>query len=288
VLQGPGDTRHRLAVTEEILSIPASELPPEILIATHLGRHEDRLSVGDAATTGDALDEARRMADVHSLPYWRWAVATWDSLRLHLYGDAEGAETALFASLDLQPGGSPEAAACLGVQLVGYRLHDGRGGAVVEAMTHSVDANPLIPCYRAVLALCQLDAGDVAGARTSYDWFAHDHFEMIPVDSNRLLTMAALGDVAASLGDVAGAEVLDEVLAPDDDLHVVLNCYGGGGAYWGPVSRVRARLAALSGRDEDAIQAQARARKAAHGLGAPVAARIVDQRGFAQSSRSLW
>ena len=61
-------------------------------------------------------------------------------------------------------------------------------------------------------------------------------FRSIPADTNRLLTLAVLADVAATLGDAPGAAELTELLAPHAGRHVLLNCFGGGGAYWGPVA----------------------------------------------------
>jgi hypothetical protein len=253
-------------------------------MAAHLGRHEDLLGLGDRDGARAALECARRVADRHGHPYWRWAAATWEALWHLIGGDPDTAEVALGACAALQPAGSPEVVACQAVQLVAIRLYQGRAEEVLGGLAVSAEVFPEIPCYRAVWALCLMSAGDLDGAEAVYRPFAESRFESIPVDSNRLLAVAALGDVAATLGDVDGAAVLDELLAPDDHLHVVLNCYGGGGAYWGPVSRIRGRLAEVRGRHADAEAAFGRAARAAELLGAPLPETMPGWEAFADRS----
>ena len=248
VLQGPGDLPQRLAATTEALNLPATEVASETLVAAHLGQHEDLVSLGDREGARAALADAEALAERHGHPYWRWAVATWKSLSLLVEGDPDAAEAALMACRGLQPCGSPEVDACQIVQLVAIRLHQGRAGEIVEVVRASADAQPQIPAYRAVQALCQASSGDLDGAAAAYRTFADRDFSAIPVDSNRLLALAVLGDTAVAIGDPVGAATLDALLEPDNELDVVLNCYGGGGAWWGPVAGIRARLAAVRNR----------------------------------------
>jgi hypothetical protein len=102
-----------------------------------------------------------------------------------------------------------------------------------------------------VLALCCTNAGDLAGARSAYEQLAARNFEL-PPDSNWLLAIAVLADTAAALGDRDGASTLAGLLEPYADRHVVLNCFGGGGAYWGPVAHHLGRLAAILGHGAEA------------------------------------
>lgn len=245
ILQGPGDLPERLAKTDESLALPTAQIAPETRIAAHLGRGEDLLALGDRDGAAAALATAARLVERHGHPYWRWAVATWESLMLLVAGDPAAAEAALAEASTIQPMASPEAAACSAVQTVAIRLAQDRAGEVVDVLAASAAAHPEIPCYRAVLALCRSRSGDPGGAECVYGEFARDDFASIPTDSNRLLSVAVLGDVAADLGDADGAATLHRLLGPDADLDVVLNCYGGGGAWWGPVTRIRERLEAV-------------------------------------------
>ncbi len=276
VLCGPGDHRERLAPVHEVLALPRSELPVDLVASALLCRHEDLLVCGDRAGAEAALAEAAEVVQRHPHPYWRWACATWQSLWLLVDGRADEAEAALAEAHEQRPDGSREAAACGAVQIVAIRLAQGRAGEVVDALEAAAAANPAVPAYRAVLALAAARAGDLDRAEKPYRAFADEGFATVPVDSNRLLTMAVLGDVAADLGDVEGAAVIDEQLAADDGLFVVLNCYGGGGSWWGPVSRVRARLARTAGCAEAAEALAARATSATEALGAAMLGQPLD------------
>ena len=144
------------------------------------------------------------------------------------------------------PHDHPEAQATLGVHLVDIRLLQGRAHEAVPLVAAAADAYPHIAAYRGTLALCLLEAGDVAGARVAYRTFAERAFEL-PPDSNWLLGIVALADTAAVLGEPGEAATLYEQLEPWAGRQVVLNCYGGGGAYWGPVTHHLGLLAARRG-----------------------------------------
>lgn len=268
ILAGPGQSDRRLAVIDELFTLPLDRLGEDILVNSYLARHEELLVRGDRAGARDAIGEARRVVNRYAHPYWRWATATWESLWSVLTGDPDRAEAELADAVREAPAGSAEAAACWAVQMVAIRLAQGRAEEMVESVRVTAEANPHIRAYRAVSALVSSLAGDRDGARADYVSFAERDFADVPIDSNRLLTLAVLGDVAADIADVHGASVLDALLAPDDDLMVVLNCYGGGGSWWGPVARVRARLADVTGRPDDAAAARKRATVALERLGA--------------------
>jgi hypothetical protein len=141
----------------------------------------------------------------------------------------------------------------------------------LDLLAGAADASPHIPCYRAVLALCAAEAGDTALAERSYDCFRTTAFAGIPEDTNRLLTLVVLADTAVQLGDAPSTDVLRDLLLPSAGLQAILNCYGGGGAYWGPVAHQLGRLAALAGRPDEAGPWFARAETAARDLGAKAA-----------------
>lgn len=241
----------RLRDIDEASQLPTNRLPLDLRVALHCYRHEDLVQVGDHVRAGEALATAEALIDEYPDPYWQWVAATWRGLRLMIEGDLEAAEAhAEEAHARLQ--GVDEAVACLGVNLVNIRLLQGRATEVLELLSAAADGAPHIPCYRAVLALAATEAGESALAERSYCSFADAEFESLPLDSNRFLALAVLGHVAADLGDEGGGRVLEGLLAPFDGQSVVLNCFGGGGAHWGPVSWVLARLARLGGRDAEA------------------------------------
>ena len=243
-LMGPPGTTARVRDGEEVLHLPRADVAPESVVAAHLGLVEDLLELGDRAGADRALDDATRLATELDHPYWSWATACWRTLTTIVDGHLDDAERQAFAALEQQTGDHPEAVATLGVNLVDVRLFQGRAGEMIDLLHGAAADAPHIPAYRAALALCCAEAGDHAGAAAAYGHFAARGFEL-PEDSNWLLAVAALADTCATLGDTAGAASLTELLEPWADRQVILNCYGGGGAYWGPVAHHLGRLALL-------------------------------------------
>ncbi|MCU1352674.1 MAG: hypothetical protein JWM05_1883, partial [Acidimicrobiales bacterium] len=260
----------RLDATSEVLALPARSRPPDVTLAALIGRHEDLLLCGDRTAARQALVDADAVLVRYDHPYWRWTVATWRALGAVIDGRLDDAEQAAFAASAHQSD-HPEAAACLGVTLVDIRLYQGRAGEVIALLRDAADANAHIPCYRAVLALCCAESGDLDGARAAFDVFAGDGFRTIPDDTNRLLTLAVLADVAVTLGDAVAGAALTDLLAPHRGRQVILNCFGGGGAYWGPVSHQLARLAHQRGDEVAAGELAGEAATEAETFEAPLA-----------------
>jgi DNA-binding SARP family transcriptional activator len=251
-LMGPAGTVARVADGREALALPRGAVAPERVLAAHLGMVEDLLELGDRAGVDAAIEQARTKAERLAHPYWSWATTSWRALLAIIDGRLDEAEALAFEAFAYQaPAEHPEAVAALGVNLVDIRLFQGRAGEMLGLLRDAADQNPQIPAYRAVLALCCTHAGDPAGARSAYEQLAARDFEL-PPDSNWLLAIAVLADTAAALGDRDGASTLAGLLEPYADRHVVLNCFGGGGAYWGPVAHHLGRLAAILGHGAEA------------------------------------
>ena len=250
--------RRRLADTEEVLRLPPAQLPHELQVLTRVYRHADLVQLGDRSGASETLVDAEGYVEEYPDPYWRWAVATWRVVEAIVGGRLDDAEAIAVGAAQLLPG-VPEAVACLGVNIVDIRLYQRRAGEVLDLLAAAASANPQIPCYRAVLALCASEAGDEPLAAKAYNWFAASGFKDLPPDTNQFLGRAVLAHVAADLGDRRGGALLEDLLTPHVGETVVLDCYGGGGATWGPVSHALARLAALAGRHDDAEALFARA-----------------------------
>jgi DNA-binding SARP family transcriptional activator len=266
----PAEVGRRIDDTDQILAIAPSGRSVDTTLAALTYRHEDLLLCGRRPASRRSLDDAADLANRSEHPYWRWATAAWRGLEAVVDGDLDRAEELAFEAAGLG-GDEPGVAACLGVNLVDIRLYQGRSGEVLDLLAGAADASPNIPCYRAVLALCAVEAGDAEVAERSYRHFRDTGFAEIPEDSNRLLTLVVLADAAAQLGDAGSADALRDLLLPAADLQAILNCYGGGGAYWGPVAHQLGRLAALAGREAEAEHWFARAEQSAQDLGARAA-----------------
>jgi DNA-binding SARP family transcriptional activator len=251
-LMGPSGTIERAADAQEILGLPSGDIAPERRIAAHLALVEDLLELGDRAGAQRALAEADDLAARLAHPYWSWATTSWRALDAIIDGDLDTAEALAFGAFAFQaPAEHPEAVAALGVNLIAIRLFGGRAAEMLDVLRDAVADNPNIPAYRAVLALCSAETGDLDTTREALGWFAARDYAL-PPDSNWLLGVAVLADASVTAGDQAAAVTLADLLAPYADREVVLNCFGGGGSYWGPVTYHLGRSAALAGRATDA------------------------------------
>ncbi len=264
-LMGPRGTEFRIADGLEALGNgPGLEQQ----IAARLGLVEDWLETGDLSAAAAALDIACDQAVRFGHPYWQWAAKSWQALIAIVLGRLEEAESAAFDAYGHQPPDHPEAMAALGVQLVNVRLFQGRAGEMVDMLKMASAENPHIPCYGAVLALCCAEAGQLEAASEVYTGFAQAGFNL-PPDSNWLLGVCVLADCCATLGDPDGAAALAARLQPWAERHAVLNCYGGGGAWWGPVAHHLGRLAAVQGDVDTARSRLQQAVLASRRAGAP-------------------
>ena len=103
------------------------------------------------------------------------------------------------------------------------------------------------------------------------------------MDTNRLLTLSVLAHVAPHLGTEAELSALGELLSPWGRQQSLLNCFAGGGAYWGPVAHALAVLEAPGPTREAFLD---EAERSAVSFGAPLAAeRIARTRGLAALDR---
>jgi hypothetical protein len=138
----------------------------------------------------------------------------------------------------------------------------------------AADANPNIPAYRAVLAQCAAHAGNATLAEDAIATLSASAFAF-PPDSNWLLATATVADAVVLTNRSEDAPVLLALLEPYADREVVLNCFGGGGAYWGPMSYTLGRLAALIGETDRATAWMTDAAAAATAFRAPLFAERV-------------
>lgn len=274
-LMGPAHTVERVADSREILALPADAVMRERVLAAQLGLVEDLLELGDRNGASRALAAATELAELLAHPYWSWATTCWRALDAIIDGDLDRAEQLAHEAFAFQaPSEHPEAVAALGVNLTCIRMFQGRSHEMLELLRDAADANPNIPAYRAVFAQFAAQAGEVGAAEDAIATLAASNFGF-PPDSNWLLATATVADAVVLTNRVEHAPALLALLEPYADREVVLNCFGGGGAYWGPVSYTLGRLAALVGDTDRAADWMADAEVAAMAFRAPLFAERV-------------
>lgn len=252
----------RLADIQQVLAMPAAAVGPEVLLAAYCYQCEDLLRQGDLDGAVEALDRGEVIAGRYPHPYWLWSLRSWRGVAHIIGGELDQAEALAFESFAMRSD-IDGAQACLGVNVTNIRLYQGRADEMLPVLVEAIDQYPEVPAYRAVLALCAAESGDLDRAQENLDWFTASNFANLPEDTSRFLGLGALTHVAATLGDRPAAHLLEPLLQPYRDQSIVISCYGGGGAFWGPASHALARLAVLDDRTADAEQLFGMARQQA-------------------------
>ncbi|MCB0968049.1 MAG: AAA family ATPase [Ilumatobacter sp.] len=243
---GPADLDARLGDLDRLGDVFGTRLDPESAIAAEIYRVEDLIRANRPADARHALDRALRRLDDYPDPYWSWAARTWEFVLAFVAGDVDTAEHHSAAALELRSS-FIEAHICRAVNLVAIRLAQGRGDEMLPTLEGAVASSPHIPTFRAVAALVAAECGDERTASAHLRWFTDEGVRNLPSDTNRFLGLNVLAHTAWTIGDRSAAKVLRPLIEPYDGQWVVLNCFGGGGATWGPVSLSLSGLALTDG-----------------------------------------
>ena len=170
-------------------------------------------------------------------------------------GDDAAADDLAVAALDHVVGlDHPEAMLAYGLQLVGFRLQEGRGAEIVDLLAGAAADHPAVPAMRCGLALALAQAGEEVRAGVHLAALSADGFAAIPDDSNWAVSMASLAETTCLLGDDEVAARLSATLRPYRDRFVVVSAFGAGGCCWGPYSGTLGALRACMG-DRDGARA---------------------------------
>ncbi|MEA2223352.1 MAG: hypothetical protein QOH83_1728, partial [Solirubrobacteraceae bacterium] len=131
--------------------------------------------------------------------------------------------------------------------------------------------SPAMPCWRAGLAAALADAGRREEAKQEFDRLVADDFAALPRDNLWLAAMALLGETIVALDLRDHAMDVHAKLAPFAGRNIVLPTV----AFLGPVEMWLGILARVAGRDAEALEQLAAARRRATRDGArPVIAKI--------------
>lgn len=156
-------------------------------------------------------------------------------------------------------------------QLYIMRLAQARLGELEEGVRYFADSYPAMPAWRCALGVVYRDQGRVPEMRREFDRVAANDFAGIPRDNLYLPALALITEVCAELGDAERATVLERLMEPFADRHVVSpDC-----AFIGPVRRYLGMLSATQGAWDRAEEHFERARDAAQRMTArPTAAQV--------------
>jgi class 3 adenylate cyclase len=253
---GPAETERRLRESSELHALAKRLGNLELEMRAHVYRLRDYLELGQIHEVDSELAAFERLARELQQPTHLWHVPLLQATRALIdgrFGDAERLSAqALEAGERAQ---EPVSAMFFAIQdMLNRRLRRSpadelRLEQAIDNLTDLARRYPALPAWRCSLAVAHAELGHEGEARAVFETLAVEGFTDLPNDTQWLLSLVLLGEVAAFLGDVARAERLYELLLPFDGLIVIA---GRAAASYGPVARMLAALAAVSGRDADA------------------------------------
>ncbi len=151
----------------------------------------------------------------------------------------------------------PGALVWFGSQILDLRLAQGRIRELEGAVKGLADQFPLVPAYRAALALVYMEEDRVEEARGVFEELARDDFAAFPDDATRRFSLAFLTDVCCYLDDRPRAASLYEMLLPIADLSLVtgpaIGCTGSASLPLGALATTLGRFDGAERHFEDAI-----------------------------------
>ncbi len=265
---GPAYLEQRLSDSTELLTLAREAGDLELELQGHAWLVVDLLEHGYWGAVDAQIEAFSAGAERLRQPLYLWNAAVWRAMRALLDGRMEEADRLAGEALAIgSHADTVTAPQYYAVQLLAIRQEQRRMVELEQPAREMVQSNPHRPAWRAALAALLCDTGREGEARHEIDAVAAQGFNDIPQDGDWLIAITLLADTCADLEDSARAAQLYELLLPYRDVNVVIGlavvCLGSAARYLG-------RLAAVTGRKEEARQHFERALVANAALKAPV------------------
>jgi DNA-binding winged helix-turn-helix (wHTH) protein/tetratricopeptide (TPR) repeat protein len=264
-LLGPDHVEERLAVATELLELAQAGGDKAMVFFGHEIRMGVLLALGDIPATDREIDAAARLADDLRQPVYSWFATWWRASRALCDGRFDEADrlrqAALAIGQRIQHPGAMAIAQGQALWLAGER-----GGAedVFDAGFQFLLAYypPAEKALRAGEAAYRAEAGDVDGARRSFEALAAHEFADIARDEHWLVTLTTLAAACAALGDARRAATLYDQLRPfarRNVVHDLLRTYNGSvSLHLAQLAGAMGRLDAATRHFEDALEMNTR------------------------------
>jgi DNA-binding SARP family transcriptional activator/tetratricopeptide (TPR) repeat protein len=262
--RGP-DTLHECLASAHELGHVAHELG-NVRFAAHAHEFllDDLLELGDIQAVDRQLEALKELAEALRQRYPRWLVAMVQAKHAYLEGRLEQCEALAHEALSHGFEGQDESAAqTFAVQLLVLRREQGLLHELVEAVRGFATQYPEIRAWRCVLAYVYAELDRTAEARQELEALAGGDFRDLPRDGLWLLSMSALSEVIASVGDVRRAEIAYRLLLPYADRCVVTLaaiCQGSASRALGILATTISRFDDAARHFDDALRMNARIR----------------------------
>ena len=233
------------------------------------------MEMGDRDRFDEALDQNVALAEEIGQPVPLWAARWIGALREFADGNiARSEELVEEAAQVASDAGQPDALTFYVGQLQFIRWAQDDLADLEELIASTMEDNPDLVTFRALLALTYCDAGRLEEARELIEPVIDDDFRVIKRDMAWATSMIQFADVAAETGSTDAAETLYAALEPWGDQFPCISI-----TLWMPIAHYLGRLAETLGRPEDADRHFARAIELEEGFRAPL---------FTAATRLTW
>ncbi len=261
----PENFARTMSATEEALELADRVGDPVAKFWAAMHRTIAMANAVDRAGMDAALALASSLAEDIGLPFPKCLALQAQCAQVLVSGDADEADRLGMEALQIgMATGQPDALMMFGANLMGVRWHQGRLSETLPLIEQAAADNPGLPAFMALRALVLCESGMHDDARPLLEMARAADFHRLANGSISPTTTSLWAEVAALLGDVDAAATLYERMAPYEVQGVAA-----GGTFTGTVGMFLARLAAVLGRQQDALDHFEQADRQVRALGAP-------------------
>jgi DNA-binding winged helix-turn-helix (wHTH) protein/tetratricopeptide (TPR) repeat protein len=215
VLELGGSDSDRRTTYEELLRVARSHGSRAFEADALTLRLQHRIELADTEGIDRDLAVLERLGEDVRHPFYQAFAARAKAMRALWRGDPDAEQRVDEATAAGQQVDREHAAVVLAAQLTALRRLQGRMGELEAGARNAADQYPMMASFRCGLASIQLEAGNEAAARASFERLAEGGFADVQPDRpNYALNLALLAEVCAALGDVDNAVLLRAKLAP--------------------------------------------------------------------------
>ncbi|MCO8125987.1 AAA family ATPase [Acidimicrobiia bacterium EGI L10123] len=271
-----GDRRQQI---DALVDEHGHRLSEEQLIRLQLWRVTDCFELGDRVRLDVELASLARMAEMLDQRYWGWIATTWQAIDRFVQGDEGEAEALTAQALAaVEPIGHPEPPLAHGIQIVGFRLRQGRGPEIADVLDQVSAGAPDIPGLRCARVAALASAGRREEARAEIDAILADDLRALPRDTTWGPSLVLLAEGCHDASAPEAAVALLPLLHEFRGRFVTANAFGAGGACHAPYDEAIALVHRCTGAEDAARQAFDDALAACRRFGAHGLARHIERR----------